>query len=145
VNSRFGRTTVTTPGGTTAPAGTQVLCVNPAALGGGSGQLTPIVPTTPFAPGTVIGALTTQIGFRLPSVSTAWLSAPASYSAQCSSAGGAHVLQITPRAGAPRLNPLPDPTWGLHLADANVALGQLGDIVRSQAAAYLRRQALSQR
>jgi hypothetical protein len=141
VNSRFGRTTVTTPGATPAPPGTQVVCVNPGALGGGFGRLTPISPTTPFAPGTVIGSLTTQIGFELPRVSTAWISAPGSYVAHCASAGGAHVLQITPRSGAPQLHALPDATWGLHLADANIALGQLTDIVRSQAAAYLRRQA----
>jgi hypothetical protein len=30
----------------------------------------------------------------------------------------------------------PDPAWGLHLNDANVAMGDLVDIVRRQAAAW---------
>jgi hypothetical protein len=32
--------------------------------------------------------------------------------------------------GAPKFTPSPDATWGLHLADANIALGQLADLVR---------------
>ena len=46
-NAVFGRTT--------AP-GLEVLCTNPAALGGGSAKLETIYPTKPFAPGTMIGA-----------------------------------------------------------------------------------------
>jgi hypothetical protein len=52
---------------------------------------------------------------------------------------GANVLQLTPRGGAPTLKPTPDATWGLHLVDANIALGNLTDLVRAQAASYLRR------
>jgi hypothetical protein len=37
------------------------------------------------------------------------------------------------------LKPLADATWGLHLADANIALGNLTALVESQAKAYLRR------
>ena len=37
-----------------------------------------------------------------------------------------------PRAAARRRpKPLPDPTWGLHLIDANIALGNLTDLVRA--------------
>jgi hypothetical protein len=36
------------------------------------------------------------------------------------------------------LTPVPTPGWGLHLADANIALGDLEALVRRQAAAYLR-------
>jgi hypothetical protein len=48
-------------------------------------------------------------------------------------AGGANVLQVTALGGAPTLNPVPDATWGLHLADANIALGNLVSLVRAQA------------
>jgi len=41
--------------------------------------------------------------------------------------------------GAPTPTPSPDPTWGLHLLDANIALGNLIALVRSEAAAYVRR------
>ncbi len=33
----------------------------------------------------------------------------------------------------------PDPTWGLHLTDANIALGNLVNLVHTQAAAYLKK------
>jgi pimeloyl-ACP methyl ester carboxylesterase len=128
--SRFGRSTT---------RGTEVLCTNPARLRGGAGNLTPIHPREPFAPGTSIGILTTNIGFSNPPVTTPWLSAPNAYRGRCSRAGGANVLQVESRGGAPRLNPLPDPTWGLHLADASIALGNLVRLVRTQARAYERR------
>jgi hypothetical protein len=34
---------------------------------------------------------------------------------------------------------IPDATWGLHLTDASIALGNLVDIVRQQIAAYAKR------
>jgi hypothetical protein len=48
------------------------------------------------------------------------------------------VLQVTPVGGAPQLNAVPDATWGLHLVDANIALGNLVSVVGSQIAAYAR-------
>lgn len=115
---------------------TEVLCTNPAALGGGSAPITSIFPSAPFAPGTTIGALTTQVGMPQPAASTPWLQAKA-YTAACSSEGGANVLRITGVAGAPDLKPLPDATWGLHLVDANIALGDLEALVAMQAARYV--------
>ena len=46
------------------------------------------------------------------------------------------MLEVTPRAGAPTPKPVPDATWGLHLTDANIALGNLTDIVSEQARAF---------
>lgn len=112
--------------------GTEVLCTNPAALGGGSAPLTSIFPTTPFAPGTAIGIETTQVGFPQPQTGTPWIEAQA-YTGQCSSANGANVLKITGEPGAPVLKALPDASWGLHLVDANIALGDLVTDVQSQA------------
>jgi hypothetical protein len=117
--------------------GHEVICTNPAALGGGSAPIHPIFPGAPFAPGT-IGALTVAAGAPMPSVRTAWRSFPGSYSARCSNAGGANVLQVSPQGGAPALNPVPAPNWGLHLTDANIALGNLADLVRQQARNYRR-------
>jgi Protein of unknown function (DUF3089) len=121
-----------------APAGRDGLCTNPAALGGGSGRLTPVYPREPFAPGTTIGALTVALGQPRPDVATAWLSFPDSYRARCATQNGATVLLASPLGGAPALNPLPAPSWGWHLADANIALGNLTDLVRRQARSYLR-------
>jgi Protein of unknown function (DUF3089) len=109
-----------------------VICTNPAALGGGAGTVDPIFPTAPFAPGT-IATVTHLVGARVPSAPTAWVDAPGSYTAQCSAD---HVLQVTPQGGAPALRATPDPTWGLHLVDANIALGDLVGLVRGQAARW---------
>jgi hypothetical protein len=128
-NALFGR--AITPG-------RQVLCTNPAALGGGSGLLDPLVPTTPFAPGSIalgIGLL----GVTWPSASTPWIAVPGAYKAECSTAGGASVLMITPQGGSPTPKPSPDPSWGLHLMDGDVALGNLVSLVRTQEQAFLKR------
>jgi hypothetical protein len=122
----FGRTT--TPG-------LEVLCTNPASLAGGSGVLDPVFPTEPFAPGTIIAAGIGLLGLTLPKASTPWIEAPGSYSATCTS-GAAHVLLITPRPGAQQIRPSPSATWGLHLVDANIALGNLEDLVHTQAKAF---------
>jgi hypothetical protein len=48
------------------------------------------------------------------------------------------VLQVSPVGGAPKLNPVPNAGWGLHLVDANLPLGNLASLVRFQAAHYVR-------
>ena len=74
-----------------------------------------------------------------PTPPTTWAQLAGAYSGRCSSAGGADVLQITPRKGAPKFTASPDPTWGLHLVDANIALGNLVDLVHTQGTAYLKK------
>jgi hypothetical protein len=115
----------------------EVLCTNPAALGGGSGRLDPVYPTEPFAPGT-IASLIPLLGAPVPPASTPWVESPGAYRAHCSSADEANVLQITPLGGAPQLRPVPA-TFGLHLADGNIALGNLEELVRVQANRWVRR------
>ena len=106
----------------------------------GARQLRTILPTQPFARGTTIGAATLAIGYpaMAPNVSTPWREYDQAYRGGCSSADDAHVLQIADEPGAPHLNPVPSPRWGLHLTDANIALGNLTAIVRRQERAYLR-------
>jgi Protein of unknown function (DUF3089) len=122
--------------GRSANAKREVLCTNPAALGGGSANLDSVYPSEPFAPGSTIGAITLAVGVPTPQVPGAWREYRGAYRARCSSAGGANALEISPLGGAPTLNPIPDATWGLHLVDANIALGNLADLVRTQAAAW---------
>jgi hypothetical protein len=123
--------------GRTGDAGQEVLCTNPAALGGGWAKLTPIQPTEPFAPGTTIAGAVGALGVPQPKTSRAWRAFPGSYRGRCSSAGGADVLSIKSLGGAPVFRPSPTPQWGLHLVDANIALGQLVSVVHSQGAAWL--------
>jgi hypothetical protein len=126
-NSLFGRTTV---------PGDQVLCTNPAALGGGLGLVASNFPSQPFAPGTEIATGIQFLGLKQPTPRTVWTTEPGAYRASCSSAGRANVLQITPVGGAQTATPSPDPSWGLHLADANIALGTLVGLVKDEAAAF---------
>jgi hypothetical protein len=128
-NARFGRTSDTN---------LEILCTNPGALGGGSAKLTPIYPSAPFAP-SAIGGVTEVALSGLPRPSTAWAAFPGSYSGRCSKAGGASVLQVRPLRGGFPLTPSPDAAWGLHLADANIALANLANLVRRQISAYERR------
>ncbi len=134
-DSRFGRPSTFVP---ELPATGDVLCTNPAALRGGSGQLTSVFPTQPFAPGTTIGAATLAVGVPLPTgATTPWFQVQG-YTGACDASNNAHVLQISPVGGAPNLNPVPDATWGLHLVDANIALGNLTDDTAVEAKAWLK-------
>ena len=129
-DSRFGRTT---------EANREVLCTNPASLRGGAGTIDPIQPTAPFAPGTTIAAGIGLLGNPVPDVSTAWYQANDAYRARCVSEDGANVLQVASRGGAPVLRPVPDTTWGLHLTDANLPLGDLASLAKRQTGEYGRR------
>ncbi len=121
--------------GVSSTPGESVLCTNPAALAGGSGVLDPIFPSAPFAP-SLIATGNALLHLKQPMPSTVWGSEPGAYSATCSSANGANVLQITPNGGAQVPTPSPTPAWGLHLIDGNIALGNLVSIVSSESAAY---------
>jgi hypothetical protein len=111
----------------------QVLCVNPTSFNG-TGTLQPYLRTKPF-PGPLGAAVGTP-----PTAPTPWVEYPNLYSAQCQQGNGFTWLQVTDvgKPGAPRYQPrgsLP-PNWGLHLGDVNLALGNLVDLARRQAAAY---------
>jgi hypothetical protein len=118
------------------PATEEVLCTNPAALGGGSGKLDPYFSTAPFA-----GPLGAVIDAAPASVATRWVSVPGLYRARCRRENGAGWLGVTPMPGDPRpvLTERIGADWGLHLYDVNLALGDLVELVGRQAAAYGRR------
>jgi hypothetical protein len=131
-----------TPVGILGPAaqpGDAVLCANPSSLGGGSGSAQLIVPSQPFAPGTLIGAAIGIMGLVVPHAHTVWVSLPDRYRAQCVTSNGANVLEVTPTGGAKVLNPSPVSTWGLHLLDQNMFLGNLVAIVKQQATEWATR------
>ena len=113
-----------------------VLCTNPAALGGGPALLDSVLPSKPFASGYIAAGIQ-LLHFPLPKVSTPWLESTAAFSGECVQQNNANVLMVTPQPGTPAPTASPTPQWGLHLIDANVALGNLVRLVRSQAAAYL--------
>jgi uncharacterized protein YfaP (DUF2135 family) len=84
-----------------------------------------------------LGAVTTAVfSGQPPSGPTPWVGWDGWYNAQCVDSGGANVLEVTPTGSAPRLTPEPDPTWGLHLVDVNIALGNLVSLVQQEEIAY---------
>jgi hypothetical protein len=122
-------------GGAPGVASPQVLCVNPAVLvqGGGEGPLFSYYPTSLF-PG-LLGAVT-----QVPSAPTPWVGTPGEYDAQCRHEGGASWLELRfagpPRDPRQRLEERLGPQWGTHLADVNVALGNLVALVRVEGFVY---------
>jgi hypothetical protein len=106
----------------------QVLCVNPASLSGGTGTLQPYAPR-----GTTLGSLGSE------SI-TPWVEPLDQYSAHCQYTGGISWLQVNviPHPGdtRPTVTQTLGPTWGLHLDDVNLSLGNLVSLVKSQAKAY---------
>jgi Protein of unknown function (DUF3089) len=118
------------------PASRDILCVDPAAVGGGPAALDTIFPSERFAPGTTIGIATEAVGVPRPDVTTTWIEAKGAYSGTCDSSDDADVLQISSLGGAPVLNPVPDATWGLHLVDANIALGNAVNLLKRQSKTY---------
>jgi hypothetical protein len=139
-NSLFGRSDTGLNSGVSGlpPASTlQVLCVNPASLDSadptGSGALSPYFPKVTSA--------TPTSGQGVASTAP-WVTYPGLYTAQCRSTGGTTWLQVdtvvTPGFTRPVVSPTLGPTWGLHLVDVNIALGNLVSIVQRQVAAYRR-------
>jgi hypothetical protein len=130
----FGRVGVGPTANQQASGNLQVLCVNPASPSGGTGPLLPYFPTARF-PG-ILGAVLLQ----LPPIPTPWVAYPGLYTAHCESSGGATWLQVdtTNVAGdqRPVVSQTLGHTWGLHLHDVNLALGNFVDLVRQQAAAF---------
>jgi pimeloyl-ACP methyl ester carboxylesterase len=118
-NTIFGRT----DSGTLASrdlSSMEVLCTNPASLSGGTGDL---------------------LYYNLGSGDTApWIAYPGEYTGHCENAGGASWLQVDPTNVAGDTRPVVShvlgPTWGLHLVDVNIALGNLVELVGKEATAY---------
>ena len=105
--------------------GMQVLCVNPARLSGGGGVLQPYFPRPPADTGPLI----------------TWATQPNLYSAQCRYQNGTSWLQVNAPIvpGDPRsvVTEVLGPSWGLHLEDVNLFLGNLVRIVGTQTSSYL--------
>jgi pimeloyl-ACP methyl ester carboxylesterase len=140
-NSRFGKPRE--PGSTM-----QAACVNPAALGGGKGELHAYLSS-----GRMIAAESappprwTTDG---KTVDTPFVSVPGLLSAECVSSNGVNYLAVHVNADPndPRTDDIAGDVvaggavqkdWGLHLIDVNLAMGNLVDLVGTQSKAYLAR------
>jgi len=138
-NSRFGKA----QGENMAAA-----CVNPAALGGGTGQLHAYLSNRSF----IASSAAPPKPWVTPErkVGTPFVSVPGLLTAQCvtSDAGTYLSVHVNADPNDPRtddivgdvmVNGQVQQDWGLHLIDANLAMGNLIDLVREQTKAYSKR------
>jgi hypothetical protein len=131
-------------------------CTNPAALGGGAGQLhaylsrtgSTITGTVAPKPWTTSTSTSTAASNSEPPIDTPWVSVPGLLTATCTSNENATYLEVTVHGDPadPRVDDItgdivangqPLATWGLHLIDVNLSMGNLVDIVGQQAKAYV--------
>jgi hypothetical protein len=130
--------------GVVAEPGAVAACTNPAALGGGKGELSSYLWATPRG-GSDGGAARTWLPGK--TINTAWVSAPGLLSARCVQAKGFSYLSVTVNADPadPRTDDISgdvvamgrvDANWGLHLIDVNLAQGDLIRIAAAQARAW---------
>ena len=121
------------------------ICTNPASLEGGRAKLISMyrthLPTQQVAGSTTEGIF----GSRPPTSSTPWIEYDDLYSASCIESNGDLVLKVSPLDHAPALTAAPTAAWGLHLDDPNLALGNLVELVQSEATAYLTTRSVSRR
>jgi Protein of unknown function (DUF3089) len=138
-NSRFGKA----QGENMAAA-----CVNPAALGGGSGELHSYLSNGRF----IASSAAAPKPWVTPEkkVTTPFVSVPGLLSAECVSndAGTYLAVHVNADPNDPRTDDIVGdvvvnnqvlPDWGLHLIDANLAMGNLIELVRAESKAYLKR------
>jgi hypothetical protein len=124
-DSLFGRSGVT---------GQHILCVDPTQLLGEHGRLHPLLPSSRL----IGSALPGDVVPGSQDVTTGFAGYPDTLTARCSTAAGASVLHVSggvadhPVAQLQQLGP----AWGLHVADVNLALGDLVQLVGREATAW---------
>jgi hypothetical protein len=122
-------------------------CVNPAALGGGSGALHAYLSASGRS---IVGSSAEPRPWVTPAkpIDTPFVSVPGLLTAQCVANEKGSYLEVTvhgnpadPRtddiAGDVMANGQVNASWGLHLIDVNLSMGNLIDIVREQGKTYL--------
>jgi pimeloyl-ACP methyl ester carboxylesterase len=129
----WGRTPPSDAAFVSAGPGRRVLCVNPAALAGGTAPITPVFPWFNSN-----GLLT---GVPMRQAQTIYMAFPGLYTARCVQRGSRAWLLVE-RVTSITVDPRPtvqevlNPSWGLHAADVSVALGTLVALVRAQGKAW---------
>jgi hypothetical protein len=118
-------------------------CVNPAAIGGGSGELHSYLTTG--GPGTSSTLMGPWIEGK--TIDTPFVSPPGLLTAECKAGKSGSYLSIHVNAdsadsraddisGDVVTNGEVQANWGLHLIDAHLAMGNLLDLVKSKSTAY---------
>jgi hypothetical protein len=96
-------------------------------------------------PGSLLGGTSAPQPFADPArtgeIGTPWVTYPDLVEAECVTTDGYTYLALTVHGDPadPRTDDIGGdltPEWGMHLIDANVAMGDIVDLVAAQAAAY---------
>ncbi len=124
--------------------GLKAACVNPAALAGGSASV-----HSYFSDRTIMGTAMrpATVWAKEVTVATPYVELPGLVSAQCVSQGGFDYLAVTvhPDKADPRADNIPGDllvmgvplkSWGMHLVDVNLTIGNLVSVVGTQSKAY---------
>jgi hypothetical protein len=122
----------------------QAACVNPAAIGGGPGDL------NAYLSATIRGATENTWSANAKPVTTPFVKVPGLVSAECvaSDAGSYLAITVNGNASDPRVDDITgdvitdgqvQKNWGLHLIDANLTMGNLVGIVAEQSKMYLKK------
>lgn len=118
--------------------GLEVACTDPARLAGRGGRaFAAVQPSEPFAAGLLNLAIAVTYSGRVPTAPTTWVSPPDRFTGGCARINGSHVLRYRPTEGSRRPREFP-PTWGTHVVDVNLGLGNLTRIVKLQTRSWLR-------
>ena len=130
--------------GLSARTDLEVLCNNPAALAGGTAPLQTLYRRSRSPARPASGSRSCSAGPCPPSRRPGW--------SRATTTRGPAATSTAPtccccRRSARRANltPVPDPTWGLHLGDVNLALGDLVDLVGAQTRTYAKQRAKRKR
>ena len=136
-NSLFGK----------APSESQIAaCANPANLSGGKGELHSYLSNSPAISGAAAPKTVWVQG--KPNPTTPFISVPGLLSAECVQKNGFSYLEIHTNAvpADPRTDTIEgdvvqdgkiNEAWGLHLIDANLAMGNLVEVMGEESKAYL--------
>jgi len=128
----------------TAPEGFDALCTNPVGLADGAGVAKPYFST---AGSTLVGGASSWLFAdpeSAPTIATPFVTLPDFAELRCVKTADHDTLEVTllPDSHGVRADDIGGtlenllPGWGLHIVDANIAMGDLVDLVRAQAAAY---------
>ncbi len=136
-DSRFGRNPMT-PEPLPRPYGPdyEIACTNPASLSENAPRTAATVLRTSPVPSPLGVEIALLRGPSAVAAPTPWLVPAEKYRLRCVRGDDATALLATPEPGSPELFPVPDPSWGLHLTDVEIALGDLVRIVASQSSAH---------
>jgi hypothetical protein len=137
-NSRFGKS---------AGPGLEAACVNPASLGGGSGDVHAYLASSGRAFGAAVEPRPWAAG---KTVETPFVSLPGVLTAECArnDVGTYLAIAVHGNPADARVDDIPGDVviggqvqqdWGLHLIDMNLFMGNLIDIVKSEGKAYLKK------